>query len=86
MPIDCRPLIHRWSSTNRQNPLNQQNCRNVWTSNAILMNFKILNLVKSSNKSILWLKAPSLTIRAWLRRKDIYTNDLMNEWMNEWMN
>ena len=25
----------RWSSTNRQNPRIQQNCRNFWTSNGI---------------------------------------------------
>ena len=29
----------------------------------------------------LWLKAPSSTIRAWRRRKDIFTN---HHWINEW--
>ena len=36
--------------------------------------------------SILWLKAPSATVRAWRRRKDIFTNhDWINELMNQWI-
>ena len=31
----------RWSSDNSQNPSIQQNCRNIWTSNAIWMPFGI---------------------------------------------
>ena len=61
------------NSTNRQNPLIQQNFHNFGTSNAIWMPFKIYNLLKHSN-IISWLKASSSTIRAWWRREDIFTN------------
>ena len=36
----------RCNSTNRQNPTIQQNCRNFWTSNVIVMPFEIMNLLK----------------------------------------
>ena len=66
------------NSINRKNPPMQQNCHNSWTSLENLLALKIYNILKTLTQSILWLKAPSLTVWALRRHTYIFTKD---EWV-----
>ena len=73
----------RGISTNRQNPTIQK----IFVTLEPVMPFGCPSRLRTYSifltESILWLKAPSSTMRAWRRCKDIFT---MDEWLNELRN
>ena len=58
LPRKLRTDSSQCNSTNRQNPLIQQNHRNLWISNAFCMSFRILNLLRNCNLIYFMTESP----------------------------